>query len=94
MIELHLIEDKIFYGVVEEFLFTCAKKNTKRDCFYNGHLTRFISSNLSDAIKYMVENKSKINKSIIIKYQETDGAYKHILKIYSNLELDKYLILL
>lgn len=94
MIELHLIENKIFYTVVEEFLFT---KMVKNNILYNRGLTKFRDNNLAGCLRWMIDTKKKtiINKSIIAKFQETDHSdYIKIIKVYDEKELEKYLLLL
>jgi len=94
MIELHLIEDKIYYGVVEEFLFTKIHRNSKMDIFRDCGITKFRDNNLISCLKWLRTNMPNIQKSTIIKYQATNQeGYKLIMKVYATTELEKYFLL-
>lgn len=94
MIELHLIEDKIYYGVVEEFLFLKIYKNAKNNLFHDCGLTKFRDNKLISCLTYMRDHLDKLQKSIVIKYQATDREqYKQIIKIYTRDEVEKYFLL-
>jgi hypothetical protein len=101
MIELTLIEDKIFYGVVEEFLFTRRQMNSNfgEHIFYDAGLVKFRDNNLTAALRYKATQDNNANlgfgKSIILKYQDTNNAsYKKVIKVYSLEDCEKYLLLL
>lgn len=105
MIELTLIEDKIFYGVVEEFLFTRRQmhSNFGEQLFYDAGLMKFRADNLAAALKWKTEQENKsetqhgfnFGKSIIFKHQDTDNAsYKKIIRVYSLDDCEKYMSLL
>jgi hypothetical protein len=100
MIELTLIEDKIFYGVVEEFLFTKKIKNSNykdKSVFDANSLIRFSGNSLTEVLRWIGASKQQelLPPFSIIKYQQTDiTKYKKIIRSYTNEEVKKYLLLI